>query len=44
MGRDVNTHSSSMCELSWEDYDEQLRVKKEQELRALGISFEDSTN
>ena len=41
MERNANTHSSSMCELSWQDYDEQLKLKKDQELLALGISVED---
>ncbi|MGN0915104.1 MAG: ATP-binding protein, partial [Succinivibrio sp.] len=38
MKRDGERHSSSMCELRWEEYDAQLENKIDSEMKALGIT------
>lgn len=43
MERDANNHSSSMCELSWQEYESQLKQKKDQELLSLGISVDEQS-
>lgn len=40
MDRDSEKHNSSMCELSWEEYDAQLLAKQQNEALELGISVE----
>lgn len=39
MERNPDTHSSSMCELTWEDYDAQLKERQERELASAGIEI-----
>lgn len=42
MEKDPNVHSSSMCELTWKEYDEQLDNIQHEELAAEGISIIES--
>lgn len=39
MERNSDTHSSSMCELTWEDYDAQIKARQDRELAAAGIEI-----
>lgn len=44
ISRNMDTHSSSISELTWEEYDEQLDASREKELQALGISVDQAEN
>ncbi len=41
MSRDINTHSSCISELTWEEYDSEVAKARDEELRELGISVEE---
>ncbi|MGN1392852.1 MAG: ATP-binding protein [Succinivibrionaceae bacterium] len=40
MSRDINTHSSSISELTWDEYDAQIEEGRATELQSLGITID----